>query len=355
MTDVSDEISVLTSRITTYEQEITKINAEVLQLEGNIEKTKLELADAQARYEKQQELLAKRVVAQYEGGQTVYLDVLLKAETIQQFISKVYYLTEILKHDAELVQTVKDQKESIALQQQALLSKQEQLKQLSHTKEKTNITLENTKAVRNSYLNQLTNKEHVLQEQLKTYEEEMNQLEQNILAISLQSLGDGYPGGQMLWPVPGYRLVTSPFGMRIHPIFGVQRLHTGTDIAAPLGTPAVAVNDGVVTLAKYSSSYGNYIMIDHGGGVVTLYAHASELCVTEGDIVKKGDVILRVGSTGWSTGPHLHFEVRLQGETVDAMPYITDTILSRDEAQEENVLQADNTLEVNNTLETEVN
>lgn len=111
--------------------------------------------------------------------------------------------------------------------------------------------------------------------------------------------------------------------MRNHPILHVYKLHTGVDISAPEGTPIVAANDGIVTLASSNISYGNYIMIDHGGGVVTLYAHGSERCVEVGQEVKKGDTVMLCGSTGWSTGDHLHFEVRIDGETQDPLPYIT--------------------------------
>ena len=111
--------------------------------------------------------------------------------------------------------------------------------------------------------------------------------------------------------------------MRTHPITGIYKLHTGVDLGAPMGANFIAANDGVVTKAGYNGAYGNMVIIDHGGGISTLYAHGSEILVTVGQTVKKGDNILKVGSTGYSTGAHAHFEVRVNGQPVNPLPYIT--------------------------------
>ena len=142
-----------------------------------------------------------------------------------------------------------------------------------------------------------------------------------------------YVGGTFAWPAPGYYTITSPYSMRLHPIIKVYRLHTGMDIGAPMGSYAIAANDGIVTKATYSYSYGNMVMIDHGGGVSTLYAHGSEILVSVGDTVKRGDPILKVGSTGWSTGPHLHFEIIINGNTIDPYPFVTREVLETNEEQ----------------------
>jgi murein DD-endopeptidase MepM/ murein hydrolase activator NlpD len=127
----------------------------------------------------------------------------------------------------------------------------------------------------------------------------------------------------MIWPAPGYTSITSEFGMRTHPITGIYKLHTGVDIGAPYGANFVAANDGVVIKADENAAYGKMVMIDHGGGIVTLYAHGSEICVNEGDIVHQGQTVLKVGSTGYSTGPHAHFEIRINGEYLNPMDYIS--------------------------------
>lgn len=141
----------------------------------------------------------------------------------------------------------------------------------------------------------------------------------------------------MLWPVPGYTRITSTFKMRVHPITGVYKLHTGVDIAAPIGSNFIAVNDGIVVKAGWGGAYGNMVIIDHGGGISTLYAHGSEIVATLGQEIKKGEVALKIGSTGYSTGPHAHFEVRVNNIPQDPMPYITGTIARPTIAPEEDM------------------
>ncbi len=139
--------------------------------------------------------------------------------------------------------------------------------------------------------------------------------------LKLQGGGD-YIGGEMQWPVPASTRVTSPFGYRIHPILGVKKLHTGIDIGVASGNTVVAANAGKVIKAAWNNSYGYMVMVDHGGGIVTLYAHNSVLKVSTGDTVTRGQTVALSGSTGASTGPHVHFEVRVNGEYKNPMNYL---------------------------------
>ena len=178
--------------------------------------------------------------------------------------------------------------------------------------------------IKNSYAKQLTNEEKETQEKIARYQKELDNLEAQIVAITSVKVGEDYVGGEFAWPAPGYSTITSKYGMRVHPILKTHRIHSGTDIAMPMGAYIIAANDGVVTKAGYSTTgYGNMVLIDHGGGVSTLYGHGSEILVQAGQTVKRGDIIMKAGSTGWSTGPHLHFEVRINGQHVDSLPYIT--------------------------------
>ena len=145
------------------------------------------------------------------------------------------------------------------------------------------------------------------------------------LLAAANASGTPYVGGDFVWPVPGYNGITSKFGMRTHPITGVYKLHTGVDIGAPTGANFVASNKGIVIAAEYNTAYGNFVMIDHGGGIQTLYAHGSQIVTSVGQEVNAGDVVLKVGSTGYATGPHAHFEVRINGTPVEPLTYLQAT------------------------------
>ena len=162
-----------------------------------------------------------------------------------------------------------------------------------------------------------------MQSKIDEYNNQINAIETEIKSLLLvASFGEEYKGGTMKWPIEGHYTITSNYGMRTHPITGVYKLHTGVDISATTGDNFTAIADGIVVKAGYNTAYGNMVIIDHGGGVQTLYAHGSEIIAQLGQEVKAGDVVLKVGSTGYSTGPHAHFEVRINGETVNPLNYI---------------------------------
>ena len=159
-----------------------------------------------------------------------------------------------------------------------------------------------------------------LEEQLDALNAEANALVAEILKLQGN---DAYIGGEFMWPAPGISRTTSEYGYRIHPIFKKKKLHTGLDIGCPTNTTVVASNAGTVIKAGWNNSYGYMVMIDHGGGIVTLYAHNSSLLVKTGDVVAKGQAVAKSGSTGNSTGPHLHFEVRVNGQYVNPRDYVS--------------------------------
>ena len=181
----------------------------------------------------------------------------------------------------------------------------------------------------------MSDQEKSIQEKIDEYNTRFAEINAEILAIARDGIDTQYIGGELAWPVPGYTRISSKYGMRTHPITGVYKLHTGVDISAPLGANFIAANDGIVTKAGYNSAYGNMVIIDHGGGVSTLYAHGSEILVQVGQVVKRGESILKVGSTGYSTGPHAHFEVRLNGVVTDPMPYITNGLIPGTKTEQE--------------------
>ena len=324
LTENLEQLNNINEKIYNYETEIITLETDLNTIEEETKKISEKLNIVETNYNLQKEAFQARMVAIYEAGDVVYLDVLLNSNSFSDFISNYYLIGEIAKYDNDLLENIEQQKDQIENTKSILEEKKENLQQLKKNKEKTTIALENSKVIRNSYIDKLSEQEKETQNKIDEYQKELNNLETQIVALSTGNIGSDYVGGEFAWPAPGYTTITSRYGMRIHPILKTARVHTGTDIAMPTGAYVIAANDGVVIKSMYVTGYGNMVMIDHGGGVSTLYGHGSELIAQTGQEVKKGDIIMKAGSTGWSTGPHLHFEVRINGTAVDSLPYITN-------------------------------
>ena len=321
-----NQIQELNNSIAQYENEVTDYNNQIVNLQNSISQLETEIAEAQANYDKQKKLLDDRLITVYESGTTEYLDVVLSSKSITDFLSSYYLISILTDSNMDFLDDIERQKELIEEDQRELEEQKNQINTAKEEKEKASIILQNTKIQKDSYTAQLTDQEKKIQSEIDAYQTEINQLEAEIQSLTTNNLivNPNYVGGIMLWPLPGYTRLSSTFKMREHPITGVYKLHSGIDIPAPKGTNVLAANDGVVVKAGRNTAYGNMVMIDHGGGVLTLYGHGSEITVTLGQTVKKGDVILKVGSTGYSTGNHLHFEIRINGSPVNPLPYVTN-------------------------------
>lgn len=323
--DLSDnmkEIESLNEKLLEYQTQIDKTSIQVNNLSESIKNIEEELNKVEKEYEEKKKSLENRLVILYEIGDNKYLDVLLNSTSIGDFLSRYYLITEIAKYDNQIVEEVETQKNEIEESRKKLDSQMAEYKKAKDEEEKMQIMLENTLIVKNNYISKLTQEEQDLQSKIENSLNELRMIEKEIVMLTTASIGTDYVGGIMAWPVPGYTRITSEFGMRVHPITGVYKLHTGMDIGAPIGTNFIAANDGVVIKAGYNNAYGNMVIIDHGGGVSTLYAHGSEILVTIGQEVKQGDPILKVGMTGYATGPHAHFEVRVNGEYVQPLNFV---------------------------------
>lgn len=281
------------------------------------------MEDVEARYNKQKNLLDNRLISMYEAGDIQYIDVVLSSASIADFISNYFLITELASYDTGLLEVVEKEKKEIETSKEKLDKEKEDMITAKQTQLKTAKVLENTKTLRQQYIAKLSTEEQDLQKKIDEYNAQYAALETEIRSIALNSISPEYIGGVMAWPVPGYTKITSEFKMRVHPITGVYKLHTGVDIGAPTGTNFIAAADGVVTKAGFNSAYGNMVIIDHGGGISTLYAHGSEIMVEVGQTIKQRDTVLKVGSTGYATGPHAHFEVRVNGSPVQPLDYIT--------------------------------
>lgn len=354
--DVQDELSEnlqqvqkLDEKIESSNKELEEINTKISELQASMNEVQAKLEIAEENFNNQKEKLDNRLIAVYESSDTEYLDVILSSRSISEFLSNYFLITELAKHDTELLEDMQTKKNEIKKAKDKLENNKNELATIKANQSKTAKILENTKTVRENYISKLSNSEKEIQTKIDEYNAQFAAINAEIIAMVKDGIAAEYIGGELAWPVPGYTRISSKFGMRTHPITGVYKLHTGTDISAPMGANFIAANDGIVTKAEYNGAYGNMVIIDHGGGVSTLYAHGSEILVQVGQAVKRGEPVLKVGSTGYSTGPHAHFEVRLNGVVTDPMPYITNGLVPT--TQNNQSIQDNNN--VNNTTNTE--
>ena len=330
-TEISDmlvKIQELDDKIRTYENENAELGNKLKTLETSVNETTQKLKQVTEDYTKKEKLLRNRLVALYESGSVLYLDVLLSSKTLSDFISRYYKMIEIMEYDNQLISTVEQEKNTIEMSKQKLEKETEELRTLKLKAEQSEIIYKNTKTMQEGYIETLSKNEKELNEKITKYKTEAIQLETRIREISGETgeYSIQYTGGLMIWPVAktGTK-ITSDYGTRQHPIQGVTNFHLGIDIGnTGFGAPAVAALDGVVTYAGELGSYGNCVIINHGNGISTLYGHGQTILTEHGSTVKQGDIIMETGSTGNSTGPHLHFEVRVNGHTVDPLKYVNE-------------------------------
>lgn len=323
------ELQELDNQIAQSQNELNNINTDINDLMKQITENEEKLNKTQAEFDKIQDLLDARIIKMYETPKFEFLQVILASKSATEFLSTYYAMKELAEYDKELLDTVRKQKEEIETTKKILAEKKRQVVASKQTQQKKAQVLANTKTMRQYYISKLSTEEQELQAKIDDYNNQVETIEAEIKLMALNSVSADYIGGALTWPIPGYNTITSEFGMRVHPITGAYKLHTGTDIGAPMGADFVAMGKGVVTKASMTPAYGNMVIIDHGGGVQTLYAHGSEILVQVGQEVEAGTPVLKVGSTGYSTGPHAHFEIRINGQPVNPMDYL----LNKDELQ----------------------
>ena len=317
------QVQEIDSKIQVSEGELAKLDNEIQELNKSIQENEADLKKKQANYKKIKENADRAVVAMYESGEVQYIDVLFGANSIFEFVSNYFLIEELFSYNISLVQEADAQRKQMEEIVQKLEIKKENLSEKKKNQQRTRQILENTKTARQYYMSKLSEQEQQIQADIDEYRTQMMQIETEIRRLTHSvSFGEDYIGEEMIWPVPGYTRITSQYGMRTHPITGLYSLHTGTDVGAPIGTDFLAMATGIVSKAGYNKYYGNMVIIDHGGGVQTLYAHGSEIVVNVGELVAQGTPVLKVGSTGYSTGPHAHFEIRIDGDAVNPLDYV---------------------------------
>ena len=323
------EISNAMERLILTQEELAEAKRKLAAIESRqqalsikIRQNEAALAAKQKEYDKSRSVYKKRLRDIYENGQVNYLDVLLGAADFRDFSSRMYLLQRVIRRDFALIDRLEEQREAL-LQQKAELDDIRKQLAAAHAESQKEKEIVAQKTVERQKLYEQALAEKA---QLDAEYEELQRNSQEITAMiqRMEQEGRMMPQaggtGQLAWPVNGE--ITSPFGWRVHPIWGTQIFHAGLDIGADYGDPVHAADSGTVVFAGWMGGYGNAVMIDHGGGMVTLYGHNSSITVGEGEQVSKGQTIALAGSTGNSTGPHCHFEVRIHGEVVSPLQYL---------------------------------
>lgn len=317
--ELSDKISAMEDAIIAFEDQINALGVEVKGTEKQIQVKSVELDIAENNITNKKITLNARLRVMYKTGNMGYLEVLLGSKDIADLMTRIDAVQKIYQHDTDMLRYLIDQRNIVNNAKRALEGYRETLRRQVMDKEAAQANL-NMKA------SELEVARAQLQEQYQVLDEQEDKLrveaDKLTRILSAMKPTGNYIGGIMAWPTPGYGRITSPFGYRIHPISKVKKLHTGIDVGVPSGTKVVAAQSGTVLSAGWLGGYGKVVMVDHGGGIVTLYAHNSSLSVSAGEKVSQGQEISRSGNTGMSTGPHLHFEVRVNGQYVDPLKYV---------------------------------
>lgn len=324
-------VQELDRTVTDIQAKIETLNEQIKEKEAEIEKTKLELAQAEQAEADQYAAMQNRMQSLYEQGDTYYLELLSESGSFADFLNKLDYIEQLSQYDNNLLIEYQGVVEYVSLCKAKLEVEQEVLNETKAAAEAEQRAMEELikekEAEILAYENDIAKKEEII----AAYEAEIAEQTSVIEALEAAVAADRadlwgervYNGGMFCWPAPSYTRISDDYGYRQHPILNVQQFHTGVDMAAPGGTPILAAYDGAVVQAAYNSSMGNYVMIDHGSGLYTIYMHAQKLMVSAGDEVSRGEQIATVGTTGRSTGNHLHFSVRLNGSYVSPWGYIS--------------------------------
>lgn len=333
--DLKKYVTELDQKLEEIQANIADLNMQIADKETEIAVTQEELAAAKEKEVQQYESMVIQIQMTYEQGDSSFLNLLFSGGTFSDILNKLEYVEQVSAYSQNLLDEYMLNRQLIELCEQELIAAKEVLDEMRDGVLAEEAALEELIAAKEQaireYDSSISNKEAAIREyeaDVKEQNEIIETLEKAIAEEKRKLLAESgsviiYDGGQFKFPLASYTRISSEYGNRIHPTLGVQKFHNGVDFAAPTGTAIYAAYDGKVVAAAYSSSMGNYVMIDHGSGLYTIYMHASKLYVSTGAVVVRGETIAAVGSTGRSTGPHLHFSVRLDGAYTSPWNYLS--------------------------------
>lgn len=343
--ELSEAVIVLDGQLADVQDQLDQLDLLIERKKMEINNLKTELADAQDTAVEQYESMKKRIKFMYEKGQTSYVNVVFRAGSLTDMLNKAEYVEKVSAYDRKMLEEYQKNAETIEFLKLQLETEEKDLEEAQEDADETSEEMADLIVQKENqivaYEGEIGNKEQAIAEYeamiaqqnatIAALENSIREAEAEIAAmdVSENDIGDGgerqvitYSGGGFVWPAPSYTRISDDYGYRIHPTLGVKQFHNGVDMAAPGGSPILAAADGQVVAAAYSSTMGNYIMINHGSGVITIYMHASALYVSKGSYVSAGQKIGAVGTTGRSTGNHLHFSVRVNGGYVSPWNYL---------------------------------
>ena len=320
---LGDQVNSLEQQINSKQSDIDELEASISEAQAKLETLEEELAAAEEKVNTQNENLNARLRNMYKNGSVGFIDVLMDSGSFSEFLNNLSLVEKVYTSDQDVLEELQKAYDEIDAKKKEIETLQAELRESKATMEEQKSSLEADKASVEKKKSEIAADSAETQRELDKLEADAQALTSSIRDSGSSSSSSKYNGGIMAWPVPSCHTVSSGYGGRIHPTTGKYKFHGGLDIPGSYGSAIVAANSGkVIWAGNRGDSYGNYVIIDHGGGVSTLYGHSSKVLVSTGQSVSRGQRIANVGSTGRSTGPHCHFEVRINGSRVNPTPYV---------------------------------
>ena len=284
-----------------------------LLIQKQVKNTSQNIEKAQEKYDTQLKYVKTRLRYMYKHKQSDYLNFLLDANDLNTFILRSNYFNYMAKKDTQILKDLQEKKEEMETLRRVYMQKREEISSVQKKYDDEKTSFQDNRDILEAYRQQMLKDKDTIKKELDALEMESMKIRG---ILTTQPVRARMGSGRIMWPVPSCTSESSPFGWRIHPVLGTSRFHAGIDIPAAYGSQVLATDNGVVISSGWQGGYGKAVIIDHGGGLASLYGHCSELYVRPGETVQRGQLVSLVGSTGMSTGPHLHFEVRQGGNPV---------------------------------------